>query len=303
MNLKYPFLFLSFLLFSLTLNGRAYGQSGSFSIPSVPASVMDQNKRKTPVIRKKSSEKVVSMRSNTQRFIVSVTPGINQVLPIALGHINRIVTPFETPFVNTVSDATIETHENVLYVATTSEMPVTLFVTPDVQDESMAISLTLSPRKIPPIEATLKLDKTISNNYSYANKKAKKWETSQPYVDTIKSTLKNIALGKLPGGYSIGPVIKSSLIPTCIQKGFSYDFVNGQYLKGHNLAIAIGIIKNTSDESLEVDETKCIDGFITAVSSWPKTIFKPGDSSEIYVVMRTDLFTKNYSVRPSLLRK
>jgi conjugal transfer pilus assembly protein TraK len=273
-------------------------------VPVVPNSIMKRNKSVEPTKdRAVSRDKVVSMKSNSNQFIIHVTPGINQVLPIAIGHINRIVTPFDTPFVNTVSDATIEAHENVLYVATSSERPVTLFVTPDVDDETMAISLTLSPRKIPPIEATLKFDEKVKNKASYSNKKAKKWEVSQPYVETIKSTLKKIALGKLPNGYSIGPVDKDSLNPTCIQEGFSFDFINGQYLKGHNLAIAIGTVRNTSTLEKEIDETECIDGFIVAASSWPKTIFNPGDISEMYIVMRTDLFEKKLNVRPSLLEQ
>jgi conjugal transfer pilus assembly protein TraK len=277
---------------------------GLLNLPSVPNSVMTsrggpQNQNGT-----KSSEKVVSMRSNSNQFVIHVTPGINQLLPIAVGHINRIVTPFETPFVNTVSDATIEAHENVLYIATQSETPVTLFVTPDVGDESMAISLTLAPKKIPPIEATLKLDKVAEKSFKFSRKKAKRWETEQPYISTIKRTFKEIALGRLPNGYSIGPVEKDSLLPTCIQEGFQFDFLNGQYLRGHSFAVAIGKVTNNSDSEREIDETQCIDGHIVASTSWPHTIFQPGEESEMIVIMRTDVFEPaTYTERPSLLER
>ncbi len=272
-------------------------KNAAVELPEIPERLSKRNSGKG------NESKIVSMKSNTKQFVVPVTPGINQVLPISVGHINRIVTPFETPFVNTVSDATIEAHENVLYVATGSESPVTLFITPDVSDESMAISLTLSPMKIPPIEATLKLEDSESSSFSFKpkNKKAEKWEMEQPYVASIKGSFKKIALGEIPNGYSLGKVKRKSLKPTCLQPEFKFDFLNGQYLEGHNLIINVGTMTNTSGNVIEFDETTCIDGNIVAVSSWPHTVFKPGQKSEVYVMMRTDVLKELRNLRPSLL--
>lgn len=79
---------------------------------------------------------------------VVVQPGVNTIIPAAVNHLNRIVTPFEKPIVQTVSSANIKVRENVIYVSTADESPVTMYITPK-DDEAVAISLTLAPRRVP----------------------------------------------------------------------------------------------------------------------------------------------------------
>lgn len=282
--------------------------------PMMPTSILEAASIENEVAPKKEERKskqrsvrdeVVTMRANSEAFVIDVETGINQVIPIALGHINRIVTPFDTPSVNTISDATIEANENVLYVATNSELPITMFIKPDVDDESHALSLTLSPKKIPPIDVRLNLTEG-SGNYASSglnrsNKKAEKWEKSQPYTEAIKNTMRGLALGELPPGYSLGPYNPGQPLPTCVQEGLNYDFLNGQFLKGSNFDVSIGVMTNTSSRTIEFKEEFCINGNIIAVSSWPKTFLKSGDKSEIYVMMRNDLPVETTSKRRSLL--
>src|SRR5699024_1112142 len=47
-------------------------------------------------------------------------PGVNQIIPIAKSHLNRIITPFADPVIHTTSTAQISTKGSILYVATTS---------------------------------------------------------------------------------------------------------------------------------------------------------------------------------------
>lgn len=281
-------------------------------IPVVPASVLD-----TPTPASESgpgrlpfggppqgagggqSPKI--LRTAFKPLEIMVKPGINQVLPIAIGHYNRIVTPFESPFVQTVSEAVIEPHENVLYIASDEEYPVTLFITPDVDDESHAISLTLQPSAIPPVEATLKLEGAAGGTF-YSKKKAQKFEEGQPYTESLKRILRDIALGNVPEGFAFGPMKAGDMLPACLQPGMSYEFLKGQYLRGHHFDVSVGTIRNTSAGMLEVDETACINGQIAAVAVWPEAYLPPGESSEIYVVMRRDLNPPAANVRRSLLR-
>ncbi|NEV65473.1 hypothetical protein G3446_27290, partial [Thiorhodococcus minor] len=59
---------------------------------------------------------------------VQATIGVNLILEIAVDHLNRILTPFPSPQVRTVSDASTSVDGSAIYVATASEGPVTLFV-------------------------------------------------------------------------------------------------------------------------------------------------------------------------------
>jgi hypothetical protein len=87
---------------------------------------------------------------------VLVSPGTTAIVEVAIDHLNRIVTPFTSPQVRTVSRATTQVDGNAIYVATASEEPVSLFIT-EAGDTAMAISLTLAPRHIPPREVRLVL--------------------------------------------------------------------------------------------------------------------------------------------------
>lgn len=83
---------LSLLALSLALGtSMAYA---SDDIPVVPASVMKKDVP-APVTSGQSSHEVVgSMNENP---LLTMKPGVNQIIPIAVGHPNRIVTPFSNP--------------------------------------------------------------------------------------------------------------------------------------------------------------------------------------------------------------
>src|SRR5699024_2737518 len=79
--------------------------------------------------------------------VIFVEFGINQIVPVAQNHLNRFVTPFSEPVVVTGSKADYEIKENVIYVGTDDNKPVTMFIT-ERGSQSAAISLTLVPQQI-----------------------------------------------------------------------------------------------------------------------------------------------------------
>ncbi|MDA1379411.1 hypothetical protein PCI56_05540 [Plesiomonas shigelloides subsp. oncorhynchi] len=106
------------------------------------------------------------MGSVNENPVLTMKPGMNQIIPIAIGHPNRVVTPFSNPEVIStsltgVSDTgqcgEICIKENVVYVATDKQYPVTMFIT-EKGSEAQALSLTMFPRRIPPREVFLKLN-------------------------------------------------------------------------------------------------------------------------------------------------
>ncbi|EBT3822543.1 conjugal transfer protein TraK, partial [Salmonella enterica] len=146
---------LSLLALSLALGtSMAYA---SDDIPVVPASVMKKDVP-APVTSGQSSHEVVgSMNENP---LLTMKPGVNQIIPIAVGHPNRIVTPFSNPEIvsTSLTGATdngqcgeVCIKENVVYVATDKQYPVTMFIT-EKGSEAQALSLTMVPRRIPPRE-------------------------------------------------------------------------------------------------------------------------------------------------------
>ena len=270
------------------------GQSND--LPAVDGAVM----RQPPAVK---AEPIETMRQ------VLIAPGVNTIIPIAIGHLNRIVTPFEDPIVQTVTGATTKVKNNVVYVATDNETPVTMYITPK-DDESLALSLTLAPQKVPPIEANLVLDEGNSSqgkslggggarrHYSGATRK---WEESQPYMDSIRGIMRSLALNKLPKGYSLAKLAPGDTVPACYQAGLDVDFSRSQVMLGHNFKVLVAVASNVTNQPLLVDETACTHPTLAAASVWPNNLLEPGMKTEIYIVMRVGEEQTDDSQRPSLL--
>ena len=230
---------------------------------------------------------------------VAVQPGVNLIIPVSAGHLNRIVTPFANPKARTTtSDLTTEVSGSVIYVSPPPDRPATLFVT-DGDDESQALSLTLLPKAIAPREIHAKL--TGSAAATGPAKAAEKWEKAQPYQDTIKAVMRDLALGKVPSGYAMGEGPPDNP-PVCRQEGLAFAFA--QQVLGHNLWVAVGVVENTTNATLEFYDESCMsERRAAAVAAWPDVMLPPGGRSEVYVVMRRDTNAPGDSrpARPSLL--
>lgn len=240
---------------------------------------------------------------------VIVQPGVNTIIPASISHLNRIVTPFDKPIVQTVSSAEIKTVENVIYVSTKDESPVTMYITPK-DDESVAISLTLAPRKVPPIQANLIIGQPMSGQTMAApgagmgtrySGQAKKWEEGQPYEEAIKGIMRALALGKLPKGFSIGKLGRFDSLPACDQSGVTFDFSRSQVILGHNFRVVVGVAQNVSSAPEMFDETSCTHPNLAAVAAWPENMLEPGQKTEVYIVTRVGEAPAEESSRPSLL--
>lgn len=293
----------NFLLLALSL---ALGSSVAYSsddIPVVPASVM---KKGVPTPMPNSAEVVGSVNENP---LLTMKPGVNQIIPIAIGHPNRIVTPFSDPEVvsTSLTSSNVEGQcgevcikENVVYVATDKQHPVTMFIT-EKGTEVQALSLTMMPRRIPPREVFLKLDGGMRSTGMYVNTKAEAWEQSQPYVETVRSVFRKIALGEVPQGYTMNQIPVSAVVPSCVHPRVKIDFSKGQYFMGHHLNVFVGIAQNVSNQPIEFKEALCGNWDVAAVTTWPLNVLEPGQKTEIYVAKKQKRGIASASQRPSLL--
>ena len=277
-------------LFSILFFQASYAE---VELPMVPASVMNQSVNLNP----QAKNNTVSTVAPTKLLM---TPGVNELIPVALGHLNRIVTPFDSPQVRTTSDAQTQIKGNVIYVATDKESPVSLYITPPGQ-EAPALSVTLVPRRIPPREITLAIDGQQLPIKGVVNRKAATWETAQPYVDSLRDLLRRLALNELPQGYDIRLTGHTDTSPNCFQPGLKFDFKQGQIVTGHYFNVFVGLVESFADEPIEASELACHESDIVASAYWPRNILLPGDKTELYVVVRNHRAEAVESKRPSLL--
>jgi conjugal transfer pilus assembly protein TraK len=233
---------------------------------------------------------------------IQVKPGINELMPIAVGHLNRLVTPFEHPVVTTTSQATTSTKGKIVYVATADETPVTLYITPG-DNQDIALSLTLIPKRIPAREIHLSLDldsyKLLSKLQSSSNSSGNIGDQQQAYITQMKTLFRDLGLQKTPAGYSLRDPSQSELI-RCLQD--RVQIKTGQVLEGHDMLILVGLARNTGIQPLEFDERSCATtkDEVLAVAAWPKVILGQNEYTELYVAVRQAPEASS-ALRPSLI--
>jgi conjugal transfer pilus assembly protein TraK len=234
---------------------------------------------------------------------LQVKPGINELMPIAVGHLNRLVTPFDNPVVTTTSQATTRTKGKIVYVATPDETPVTLYITPG-DNQDIALSLTLIPKRIPAREIHLSLDQETYKRLTQWQQQSttssdKPVNQEQDYITTLKQLFRDLGLQKTPAGFSLRDPSQTEQIH-CHQDRIRIR--TGQILEGQELKIFVGVAHNTGVTPIEFDERACasIQDEVLAVAAWPKVVLGPGESTELYVaVRRAD--EPAVMLRPSLL--
>jgi conjugal transfer pilus assembly protein TraK len=234
---------------------------------------------------------------------VLVSPGVNELLPVALGHLNRIVTPFEHPVVTTVSTAQTQTKGRIVYVAPADEAPVTLYLTPG-DNQDFALSLTLIPKRIPAREIRLSLAPASYKKLGKLQRQAQSGVgpagPDQPaYVAQLKAIFRELGLQRTPRGFDLREPDLSEAI-RCGQPALTTR--TGQALEGHDMVILVGVATNGGRETIEIDERTCadLDGDVLAVAAWPKVVLAPGEATELYIARRRAP-DEETTARPSLL--
>ena len=244
-------------------------------------------------------------------------PGVNQMIPIAMYHPNRIVTPFKHPQVisTTLTGGTKENdcgevcvRGNVVYVSTDKNYPVTAFIT-EKGNDGVALSLTMIPKRIPPREVELRVPDDIQEKIATggavtgSESQAEAWETSMPFVETVREAFHLIAKGEVPPGYTLRNIRSSDALPVCKQPGLAVRFKGGQMLIGSKLNFYVGVIENIGRTPVEFREQHCGNWNVAAVAAWPLKVLRPGQKSEVYVAVRPDEQPIAGSVRKPLINR
>lgn len=233
--------------------------------------------------------------------LLSVKPGRNEVLSIAgQGQLNRLVTPFARPYVRTTAQSATTTVEgSVIYVATATNDPVSLFIM-DEGDEVNAISLTLKPREIPSVQVTVELEGYRPAVLRPASiEQAQTFEASQAHTETLREVMKSLATGEVPPGYGISMIQPGQFSGVdCLIDGV--QILPAQLVSGATLQVVVSRVQNTSPWPVEINESLCASDYTLGVAAWPRTVLQPGEATELFVAMRRDAAPRG-KVRPSTL--
>jgi len=232
---------------------------------------------------------------------IRVSPGTTAIVEVAIDHLNRIVTPFRSPQVRTVSPATTQVDGNAVYVATANEDPVSLFIT-EKGDTATAISLTLAPRHIPPREVRLVLTGGVVRSPAPSVKPPRVMtRNDQPYVEHLATAFRALAQNRVPPGYRLRKAGRKERV-ACRQPGLSVT--TAQVLEGRGLRILAARARNRGKHPIVLDEHRCVADagtVVAAVAAWPKSRLAPGEQTEVYLALRPRESARGRDDRPSLL--
>jgi len=278
--------------------------------PTPPAVEEDRSLKEAQELRAKIARKEAEVATQSAEVFASASKpppskidakaGINQIIPIGIGALNRIRTNFAHPELKTVSDAMIEAEGSVIYVASNTIDPINLFVH-EAGRPDQALSLTLMPKRLPPIDISVSLEGYDAVEMPVAADVAKDWELSQPYVETITELMGALARGKVPAGYGL-QTLKHPMHPLMPHCSFDGAIATpSQVLTGSVFVVLVARVSNRGSRYLTLDESRCMTDGVRAVAAWPKRELGPGQETEVYIVVERPPAAIAGRERPSAL--
>jgi len=225
--------------------------------------------------------------------ILQVEDGTTEIVRIAKGYLNRIVTPFDAPKVLTVNAVEVQREGQAIFVATSSSQPVGIHILAEDASDPRSVSLTLIPAQIPPRSISLQWSDGVSTRSSASDRsRAQRWEQAAPYEERLLDIVSRVARGEVPDGYTL------SEEPDALPCDFApVQFSTGQRLMGAHLSVYILRATNSGTASVELTgHAGCDVPGVALVAPWPVSRLEPGAATELYVV------TSDATARNSLIR-
>ena len=236
---------------------------------------------------------------------IQMKPGVNQVIQVSTGHLNRFITPFENPAIETSDLDSDQTRINghVVLISVKEQGPATLFIRPKGKQQP-ALSLTLVAQPIPPRQVKLKLgDEHMQGGSRVSREQAREWEKSQPYENTLRGLFIKLAKGRIQSGYNVrDPKPTDPRVACTGGPNIELDIAARQVIEGARIRVIVARVGNPTDQAIELREPGCYRKGVLAVATWPLPRIKSGEAVELFMATRIDRETGQPArERPSVL--
>ena len=252
---------------------------------------------------------------------VTVRPGGNIMLPVAIGLMNTIRTTFKHVSVKSSDpDAILEADGNVIYVTVNTRNPVGLLIMEDGVPGT-AINITVLPTDVPVAMINANIPLTPEQQQQAedhqaqikeqdmvekANTEEKEIKRSDRYTERMKEILKTTALGSVPAGFTLSSDEMEKMIPAyrhpCV---FNIYNETKQRLVGSRELLDVVLVQNDKQTPFSMKEEYCASQDTIAVAIMDKATLQPGEQTEIYIV-RDKQWLKNqerFQTRPRVTSK
>lgn len=250
-----------------------------------------------------------------QRLPTQVTmfPGRTELLPVAIGHLNRLETPFRNPKVRTSAPETalnISNEGSFLFVSVTE--PATIIIH-EAGKPDPAITVSLLPRQITPrqvrlgvtppvqrqIDANLvarppaaAIPASASRPAPVATRPGVRAGSSAPHVTQIATVMQAFGQGNVARGYDKTAVRNFRIEDFCrTNVGVNFSLRGGQAYADRDYIMLIARATSSSRRSLQ--EVWCAAHPATAAVAYtPRTVISQGRPAEVLIMLRRDLLTR-----------
>ena len=234
--------------------------------------------------------------------VIKPRQGVTATVEIARGKLNRIVTPYANPKVLTVDAVETRVDGPAVYVATESDMPVSLFISDSETGQALSLQLLPSPVLVPAeirIEPQAGAPGAAGPGAPLSGGADNMFGQDSDYVGEVKSVMQALAKQLVPPGFTLEePPAQPNYADLCHDHALSFSY--GQSMQGQSSRIVILVAKNTGLVPKQIQEADCANPSVVAVSAWPKFRLNPGERTEVYILMKNSP-EGDHEYRPSLL--
>ena len=270
--------------------------------------VLKHSQKKRPRILDKPLESTAAPEHKKNAHNIDVQSGIvikpkrgkTENVVIARGKLNRIVTPYSDPKVLTVDSLETKIDGSVVYIATDSETPVSLFISD--AESGNTTSMQLTPQVLlTPVEILIEGEQSRSlpgGDSDFGGPKL--FRKDLPYISELKNIMQSLGKQQIPQGFTLEEVSEEiRSLSLCHDPNLT--FWPEQVLSGHESEIIVLIAQNNGATATVFEEASCASDNTIAISAWPKLHLEPKDRTEVYILMRLPTGNSGDEARPSLL--
>lgn len=257
-----------------------------------------------PVRPPKGVAEAVDVKANASSGTEFVLPsklvvaaGKAEIVPVAVGHINRIETPFKHPTIKTSapkSALNVEFDGSFLYLSITQ--PVTLFIHENGHPDP-AIVVSLVPKRIAPRQIAINLPKAelskikvsgSSNRSATQHVGVTKKSPRRTYKPVHAETLHSFMKGLRPAGFLNVPIEGYKASDYCSSRiGLKFSFKQGQAIESGTYTLLRGMVESSTDQLL--NEVWCAkSGETLAVAFGPKIRVSKNAPVDFFILLRRD---------------
>lgn len=205
---------------------------------------------------------------------VKVGSDRNELIYIALSQLNKISTPFESPQIIDSSGATLKAVGQDLFLQPANEKPFTVYISDGGTGQS--IGLTLVPKVNLPAQAIALQPDTPATS---AHAKAEVEETvASDYVSRINVTIKQLALGKTPPGYTRSRLARSVAVNESLVIEPQYKYAGSTY------DIFSYKVRSIVASPIEMREESFYSDTVRAVAFFPSALLQQSEETMVYVM-------------------